>query len=133
MVESSDIEEKNAFAFGLHKNNLAIATTGSLINALTVNLQAIKIGTGQIMIHNQTAGDLDYVILGTYADAATIVAPTATDDDDDGWIQIAAASIATTVSPVEIAITKGYSQVVVQIKHTTLTTNVDIWFRASNV
>lgn len=132
MAESDEIQEKNAFVFGLHKNNLAVSTTASLVNVLTVNLQAVKVGS-QVLIHNQGAGDLDYVVLGTYANSALIVAPTGTNDDDDGWVSIAAASIATAGAVADIAISKAFSQIVVRIKHTTLTTPVDVWFRGTNV
>ena len=121
-----DSEEKNAIKSNQYSKNEAVATTGSLVNVLTVDMRALT--QGNFVIHNQAAGDLDYVVLATMRDFATIVAPTGTDDDDDGWVTINSASIATTVAPDEINITLPYTQLVVQIKHTTLTTDVDILF-----
>ena len=120
-------EERNAVKYNKYAKNEAVATTASLVNILTVDMRALT--QGNLVIHNRAAGDVDYVVLATMRDFATIVAPTGTDDDDEGWVVIDSASIATTVAPDEINITLPYTQIVVQIKHTSLTTDVDIWFK----
>lgn len=105
-----------------------VATTASFVNTLTIN--SVGIRESHLIIHNNAGGDLDYEVLGNNKDPADIVAPTGTNDDDKGWVEVVTpASIATTVAPDEINITNSYSQVIVRIKHTTATTNVDIWHR----
>ena len=130
MAESALIEDKNAIKFNLHKKNEAVATTAAFVNVLTVDMRSVD--EGNLTIHNETAGDLDYEILGTMRDFATIVVPTGTNDDDKGWVSIASASIATTAAIAEVNITLPYTEIVVRIKHTTLTTNADIYFKGNN-
>jgi len=105
-----------------------VATTATFVNTLTIN--SIGIRESHLIIHNNAGGDLDYEVLGNNRDPSLIVAPTGTNDDDKGWVNVVTpASIATTVAPDEINITNTYTQVIVRIKHTTATTNVDIWHR----
>lgn len=104
------------------------ATTASFVIALTINCVGVR--ESEIFIHNNAGGDLDYEVLGNLRDPTLIVAPTGTDDDDKGWVPVVAAgSIASGAVITEINFSNPYSQVVLRIKHTTATTNVDIWHR----
>jgi len=107
--------------------NEEVATTASFVTCLDVDARRVR--DGELIIHNNAGGDLDYQVLATVKDFDTVSDPTGTDDDDKGWIVHTSASQATTAAPDEITIAKTYSRLIVQIKHTTLTTNVDVWFR----
>jgi len=104
-----------------------VATTATFVNTLTID--SIGIRESHIIIHNNAGGDLDYEVLGNNRISTSIVAPTGTNDDDKGWVVASSGSIATTVAPDEINISNTYTQVIVRIKHSTATTNVDIWHR----
>lgn len=116
--------------YNQYDKNLGTATTASFVTVLTVDSTAIR--ESVFVIHSRTGGDLDYEILGNAEHLDDITAPTGTDDDDDGWVNLASASIATTVAPDVVAITNPYTQVVVRIKHTTATTDVDVYHRGEN-
>ncbi len=116
--------------FNQYNKNLGTATTASFVNLLTIDATPIR--SSVFVIHNRTAGDLDFEILGNAETDADITAPTGTNDDDKGWVVLNTGSIATTVAPTVVAITDPYTQLVVRAKHTTTTTTVDIWHRGEN-
>ena len=104
-----------------------LATTASFVTIIQVD--PIDINRSTIVIHNSAAGDLDYQILATTRALSLIEEPTGTDDDDKGWVVLSSASIATTAVPkIETASFDPYTRFVVQVKHTTLTTNVSVYF-----
>lgn len=127
MAQSNTEEKYGTGVVALLSKNLTVATTASFATALTVDSKPIKDST--IIIHNQGAGDLNYQIIATAVDIESIVAPTGTNDDDKGWVTLASGSIATTIAPDVHTLSDSYTQVLVQIKHTTLTTNVHLWYR----
>lgn len=106
---------------------IATATTATFVNALTVN--SIGIRESIFVIHNETAGDLDWEILANARTPSLITAPDGTNDDDEGWVVLKTGSIASGAVPVVESLSNPYTQVVVRIKHTTATTNVDIYHR----
>ncbi len=76
--------------------------------------------------------DLDYKILGNLRPLASIVTASGTNDDDKGWVTLVSGSIATTGAPDVHTLSNPYTRVIVQIKHTSSTTNCDIWHRGEN-
>jgi len=127
---AEQIKSSRGGIYNQYNETEEVATTASFVTALDVD--CVPIRESLFIIHNNAGGDLDYQILGNVRHLDDIVAPSGTNDDDKGWIVIASASIATTVAPDEVVVTKNYTQIVVQIKHTTATTNVDIWHRGEN-
>ncbi len=109
---------------------LGIATTGSFVTVLTIDCLPIR--ESVFVIHNNAGGDLDYQILANADHPDDIVAPTGTNDDDKGWVLLGTGSVATTVAPAIETLTNPYTQVIIQIKHSSSTTNVDIWHRGEN-
>jgi hypothetical protein len=110
--------------------NLGTATTAAFVSLLDIDCRNVI--DGLVVIHNKTGGDLDYKILATIRDYDTVSLPTGTDDDDKGWVeQTAETVIATTAAPDQIVISNTWSRIVVQAKHTTLTTDVDVYFRGT--
>ena len=55
-----------------------------------------------------------------------------TNDGDKGWVALVTGSVATTVAPDGHTLSNPYTKGIVQIKHTTGTTNVDSWHRGEN-
>lgn len=108
-------------------NNKSVATTGTYADALDVDCRGV--GESVFVIHNEGAGDLDYQILANAEDIRTIADPTGIDDDDDGWVVLGSGSVATATAPAIETLGNPYSRIIVQIKHTTLTTNASIWHR----
>lgn len=129
-TRSEKLQSPQGEIYNQYDKNLGVATTGSFVTALTVDSTPIR--ESVFIIHNNAAGDLDYQILGNAEHLDDIVAPTGTDDDDKGWVVLKSASIATTVAPDIETLSNPYTQIIVQIKHTTLTTDVDIWHRGEN-
>ncbi|KKM02105.1 hypothetical protein LCGC14_1787750 [marine sediment metagenome] len=116
--------------YNQYDKNLGTATTASFVTALTVDCTPIR--ESVVVIHNNAAGDLDWQILGNSDHIDDIVAPTGTNDDDKGWVIIQSGSKATTVAPEVITFSNPWTQIIIQIKHTTLTTDVDVWHRGEN-
>lgn len=114
-----------------HDQILDKATTSSFVTALDVSTSSIRDST--FIIHNKTGGDLDYQILGNLGVYANIVDPTGTNDDDKGWVVLkSSTSVATGTAPAVETLSNPYSRVIVQIKHTSLTTNVNIWHKGQS-
>ena len=103
------------------------ATTAGFVTALTVN--SIGVRESVFVIHNEVAGDLDFQILANARAPSLIVAPTGTNDDNEGWVVISTGSIATTVAPTIVTLSNPYTQVIVQIKHSVATTDASIYHR----
>ena len=129
-TRSEKLQSPQGEIYNQYDKNLAEATTGSFVIALTVDSTAIK--ESVFVIHNNAAGDLDYEILGNAEHLDDIVAPTGTNDDDKGWVNLKSASVASGAAPAVDTLSNPYTQVVVRIKHTTATTDVDIWHRGEN-
>jgi len=127
---NAPLDNRKRGIYTQYDKNLDVATTGSFVTALTVNSEGIR--ESVFIIHNNDAGDLDYQILATAERPDDIVAPTGTNDDDKGWIVLTTGSIATTEAPEIQTLTNPYTQVIVQVKHSVGTTNVDIWHRGEN-
>jgi len=106
--------------------NINVATTAAFVTNLDVDARLIR--DGELFIHNVTAGDLDYQVLVTTEDYDAVVLPTGTNDDDKGWVVHSSASIASAAAIAEITFAKTYTRIIVQIKHTTATTDVNVWF-----
>lgn len=107
------------------------ATTAAFVTAIDVDSRPVR--ESVIVIHNVTAGDLDYKILGNARDFDTIVDPDGSNDDDKGWVEVVAETIITTGSaPDVVIVTNPYTRLIVQIKHTTATTNVSVWHRGES-
>jgi len=134
MVQSDRGREKLAndggSLTGQYNENEEVATTAAFVTALDVDSRSIR--ESVFIIHNNAGGDLDYQILANARPLADIVAPAGTNDDDKGWVVLSTGSIATTVAPTIETLSNPYTKVIVQIKHTSLTTNVDIWHRGEN-
>ncbi|HEC66170.1 MAG TPA: hypothetical protein ENI23_12840 [bacterium] len=107
-----------------------VATTSAFVTALDIDLRAVR--ESVVIIHNVTAGDLDYQILANARDFSNIVAPTGTNDDDKGWVSLQSASIASGAIPAIETLSNPYTRMVIQIKHTTATTDVSIWHRGES-
>jgi len=119
---------------GVYENyaeNLAVVTTGTFENALDVDCRAVF--KANIVIHNDAGGDLDFRILANIRPIADIVAPVAVDSTNrgNGWIVLSTGSIATSAAPTQYKVEESYTKVIVQIKHTTSTTNTDIYYRGT--
>jgi hypothetical protein len=115
---------------GIYNENEGVATTCAFTDGLDVDARAIR--ESVLVIHNKTTGDLDWRVLANARPLSSIVAPTGTNDDDEGWVVIQTGSIATTVAPTVVTFSNPWTKFIVQVKHTTLTTNVDIWHRGEN-
>jgi len=115
---------------GLYNENEGVATTASFVTVLDVDSRTVR--ESVFIIHNNAAGDLDYQILANARPLESIVDPSGTNDDDKGWVVLSSSSIATTAAPSIETLSNPYTRVIVQIKHTTLTTDVDIWHRGEN-
>lgn len=129
-TRSERLQSPKGEIYNQYDKNLGTATTASFVTALTV--ESVPIRESVIVIHNNAAGDLDWQILANAEHLDDIIAPTGTDDDDEGWVSIETGSIATTIAPKIVTFSNPWTQIVVQIKHTTLTTNADIWHRGEN-
>lgn len=119
---------------GVYENyaeNLAVATTGAFVNQLDVDCRAVS--KANIVIHNDASGDLDFRILANIKPIASIVAPIATDSTNrgNGWIILSAGSVASSAVPTQYKVDETYTKVIVQVKHTTATTNTDIYYRGT--
>ena len=124
------LESPQGAIFNQYDKNLGLSTTSSFVTVLTV--ESIPIRESVFIIHNKGAGDLDWQILGNAEDLIDIVAPTGTNDDDKGWVVLKASSVASGAAPSVETLSNPYTQVVVRLKHTTTTTDVDIWHRGEN-
>ena len=126
--DSKDSRTLNIEQF--YSENLAEATTASFVTALDVDSRPIR--ESVIVIHNRTAGDLDYQILANARPRADIVNPTGTDDDNKGWVVLKSASIASTVAPDKFSLSDTWTQVIVRVKHTSDSTIVVVTHRGEN-
>ena len=102
---TGQLNDSTTFGTGLseyYNKQLNKTTTASFVRVLQINMRGLR--DSAIVIHNNAAGDLDYQILGTVEKTADIADPTGTDDDNKGWVVIAAASIATTNLPDDLAL-----------------------------
>jgi hypothetical protein len=115
---------------GLYNENEEVATTSSYVTALDVDSRTIR--ESVFVIHNNAAGDLDWQILANPRPLGSIVDPTGTDDDDKGWVTLGSGSVASGAAPSVQTLSNPYTRIIVQIKHTTATTNADIWHRGEN-
>ncbi len=115
---------------GVYHENEEVATTCAFVTALDFDARLVR--ESVIVVHNNTVGDLDFQVLANARPLKSIIAPTGTNDDDDGWVVIQTGSVATTVAPTVITFSNPWTRVIVQIKHTALTTNADIWHRGEN-
>ena len=113
-----------------YAKNLSVNTTANFVNLLDIDSRGDS--TGNIIIHNDAGGDLDYQILANAKPLSSIVDPAGSNDDDKGWVTLATGSVATTAAPSIQTLSNPYTRVIVQIKHTSSTTNVDIWHRGEN-
>ncbi len=105
-----------------------VSTTPTFVTALTVN--GILPRESTFVIHNKGSGDLSYQILGNIRDISKIVEPTGTNDDDKGWIVLKdSTSIAADAVPAKETLSNPYTQILVQIKHLTSTTTVNIYHK----
>ena len=119
---------------GVYENyaeNLAVATTGAFVNQLDVDCRAVS--KANIVIHNDASGDLDFRILANIKPIASIVAPIATDSKNrgNGWIILSTGSVASSAVPTQYKVDETYTKIIVQVKHTTATTNTDIYYRGN--
>ena len=129
-TRSEVLKSSQGGIYNQYDKDLNRTTTSSFVTALTVNCKPIR--DSVIVIHNNGAGDLDWQILANANRLSEIIAPTGTDDDDDGWIVTDTGSIAGDASPDVIIFSNPWTQIVFQVKHTTITTEVDIWHRGEN-
>ena len=123
-------DKRTGVQYAHYDKQIDQATTSSFVTALDIDSRPIR--ESVIVIHNVTAGDLDYQILANAEAFDDIVDPTGTDDDDKGWVVLKSASIATGIAPAIETFSNPYTRVVVQIKHTTLTTNTRLWHRGED-
>ena len=107
-----------------------VATTAAFVTALDIDSRTIR--SSVFVIHNNAGGDLDYQILANAKPLSSIINPAGSNDDDKGWVTLATGSVATTAAPSIQTLSNPYTRVIVQIKHTSSTTNVDIWHRGEN-
>ncbi len=107
-----------------------VATTATFATTLDVDIRPVR--ESVFIMHNVTGGDLDYQILGNAKAFNDIVDPTGTNDDDKGWVVLASASVASGAVPAIETLSDPYTRLVVQIKHTTATTNVSVWHRGES-
>ena len=134
MVEpTAQVNNTTTFGIGISdyfSKNKGVDTTSSFVTILEVTVRGIR--NGAFIIHNQGVGDLDFKILGTLEHPSDIVDPTGTNDDDKGWIVLTTSSIATTIKPSIFSLSDSYTKIIIQIKHTTATTKVDVYYRGEN-
>jgi len=131
MVTKSEVlRSSRGGIYNQYDKDLDRATGASFATALTIDCKPIR--ESVIVIHNNDVGDLDWQILANANRLSEIIVPNGTDDDDDGWVIIQSGSIATTVVPTVVTFSNPWTQLVIQTKHTTATTNVDIWHRGEN-
>lgn len=129
-TRSEILSRKLGKIYEQYDENESIATTSSFVTLLDIDARAVK--ESVIVIHNEAGGDLDYQILGNAKDIRSVVAPTGTNDDDKGWVVLATGAIATTEVPEIQTFSNPYSKVILQVKHTTATTDVSAWHRGEN-
>lgn len=132
-IPTGQVDSSKTFGTGLseyYNKNLNKATTASFVTQLQVNVRGLR--QSVFVIHNNGAGDLDYEILATIEESGSIVDPTGTNDDNKGWLSLKSGSIATGIKPVKHALKDSWTRVLVRIKHTTATTNVDLRHRGQN-
>ena len=114
-----------------HDKNLNVSTTATFTTALDIVTSSLREST--FVIHNKGSGDLDYQILGNLDVNSDITLPTGTDDDDAGWIVLkASTTIGTGIAPAVETLSNPYTRILIQIKHTTLTTNVNLYHRGQS-
>lgn len=121
------LSKKLGSLFEQVSNNKNVATTSSYVTLLDIDCRAVS--ESVFVIHNVTAGDLDYKIIANAEDIRSIVAPTGTDDDDKGWVVLKIGSVASGAVPAVETLGNPYSKIILQIKHTTATTNASAWHR----
>ncbi len=121
------LSRKEGGIYEQYNHNKNIATTATYATLLDIDCRAIN--ESVFIIHNVTGGDLDYQILATAEDIRSVVDPDGTNDDDKGWVNLKTNSIATGTAPVIETLGNPYTRIVLQIKHTTLTTDVSAWHR----
>ena len=115
-----------------YAKNFSTTITDAYVNELDIDSRGDVIGN--IIIHNGGVGDLDYRILGTCEHIDSVVAPVVTvgTNRDNGWVELAAGSIATTAVPKEYDIEENfYTKIVVQVKFTTASTVTRTWYRGT--
>ena len=124
-------DKRTGVQYAHYDKQIDQATTSSFVTALDIDSRPIR--ESVIVIHNVTAGDLDYQILANAEVFDDIIDPTGTDDDDNGWIVLkASTSITSGAAPAIETFSNPYTRVVVQIKHTTATTDARIWHRGED-
>jgi len=129
-TRSEKLQSPQGEIYNQYDKNLGEVTTASFVTVLTVDSTPIR--ESVFIIHNNGSGDVDWEILGNAEHIDDIVAPTGTNDDDKGWVVLKSSSVATGTAPSVETLSNPYTQVVVRIKHTTTTTDVDIWHRGEN-
>ena len=115
-----------------YAKNLSINTTANFVNLLDIDSRGDS--TGNIIIHNDAGGDLDYRVLVNCQHIDDITTPTATDatNRDNGWRVLTTGQIATTEEPEEYNFANNYyTKIFVQVKHTSGTTVVSCWYRGT--
>ena len=117
-----------------YAKNFSTTITDAYVNELDIDSRGDV--TGNVIIHNGGVGDLDYRVLGTCEHIDSIVAPVVTvgTNRDNGWVELATGSIATTALPKEYDIEENfYTKIVVQVKFTTASTVTRTWYRGTRV
>lgn len=115
---------------GLYNENEEVATTASFATVLDIDSRTIR--ESVFIIHNNAAGDLDWQILANAKPYSSMVDPTGSNDDDKGWVTLGSGSVASGAAPTVQTLSNPYTRLIVQIKHTSSTTNADIWHRGEN-
>lgn len=120
--------------YNKYDENLGVSTTSSFVNQLIIDSTPLR--DSVIIIHNNGAGDTDFQIMGNARHPDDIVNPTGTTATDrtNGWVILlnGTGSIASGAVPLKQSFTNPWSRVVVQVKHTTTTTSVNIHSRGEN-
>ena len=129
-TQREKISNDGGSLIGQYNETEEVATTAAYVTVLDIDVRTIR--ESAFIVHNNAGGDLDYKILGNLRPLANIVTASGTDDDDKGWVELVSGSIATTGAPDVHTLSNPYTRVIVQIKHTSSTTNVDIWHRGEN-
>ncbi len=129
-TQREKISNDGGSLIGQYNETEEVATTAAYVSVLDIDVRTIR--ESAFIIHNNAGGDLDYKILGNLRPLASIVTASGTNDDDKGWVTLVSGSIATTGAPDVHTLSNPYTRVIVQIKHTSSTTNVDIWHRGEN-
>ena len=115
-----------------YAKNFSTTITDAYVNELDIDSRGDV--TSDIIVHNGGVGDLDYRILGCCEHIDSVVAPVVTVgiNRDNGWVELATGSIATTAVPFEYKIADNhYTKIVVQVKFTTASTVTRTWYRGT--